>query len=58
MCYPFVISEVRDAATEMKTLFSFESCLAENEDLLTESNVQLKAQSSEAGFWNMTRNKQ
>jgi hypothetical protein len=56
MCHPFVFSEVRDVATEIKTLFSLDSCLVEKEYLL-QSNLQLKAQSSETGFWNMMRNK-
>jgi hypothetical protein len=50
MTYPFGIVNV---AMKINTLFSLDSAVAENEVLFLQSDLQLKAHSSDIHFWNL-----
>jgi hypothetical protein len=53
MTYPFGIVDVEDMSTKINTLFSFDSTVVENEVLILQSDIQLKAHSSDIHFWNL-----
>jgi hypothetical protein len=53
MTYPFGIVDVEDMSTKLNTLFSLDSTVVENEVLILQSDIQLKAHSSDINFWNL-----